>query len=71
VTLTAWENSRSMYHCAGTMCKDLAIYPGELVRFRRATREPLCQDCGGGRDKAPSASAPVHAPRVVADIGEA
>jgi hypothetical protein len=47
VTLTASENSRSMYHCAGTMCKDLAIYPGELVRFRRATREPLCQDCGG------------------------
>jgi hypothetical protein len=31
----------------GTGCKDLAIYPGELVRFRLATREPLCQDCGG------------------------
>ena len=47
VILTAWENSRSMYRCTGTGCKDLAIYPGELVRFRLATKEPLCQDCGG------------------------
>lgn len=47
VTLTAWESSRSMYRCAGTVCKDQAIYPGELVRFRLTTREPLCQDCGG------------------------
>jgi hypothetical protein len=47
VILTPWENSRSMYRCTGTGCEDLAIYPGELVRFRLATKDPLCQDCGG------------------------